>query len=826
MGRSPHMTISRAIQTVSMWKGNAPAITVTGPGVELRHVSFRELEEHSNRMARAYMQFGVERNCVVTITLPTGSEPVIASFATWKLGATLSNVSNSLTFPERDAIVRLADPKIVVGVPSLLDPSMPLHEGYRCLPEGFVPDPNLSIGPLPDTYSNSWLVATSGGSTGRPKLILLNEPSIVTMKDTGGGRLAMENFFGVDGGAVVNGVDLIPCPMSHNAPYYSVIQGLLAACHQVLLTKFDAEWMLQLIEEYRCTYVYVVPIVMKRVWDLPEQIRLSYDVSSLQGAFHMAAPCPPWLKEAWCSWLGPKKIFELYGATEAQAYTLIRGDEWLRRPKMPGLNLVGRAAVGELQIRDPDTKELVPAGTMGEVWMRHHERRITYHYRGAESKPDEHGWETMGDMGLLDAEGYLHLGDRKADMVLIGGFNVYPAEVEAVLEHHPAVKSAVAVGVPDRDMGSVLHAVVYTGTDCVSCEELEAFCKERLSKPKVPKAFKFVDEHVRGADGKARRALIAKDIASAKRGANEPAVQNKLEFHGRVAIVTGAGNGLGREYALLLAARGASVIVNDLGVGLKGEGDGAMSSAADNTVNAIREAGGTAVANYDSVVDGDKIVRTALDTYGRVDIIINNAGILRDVSFRKMTYDDWDKVYQVHLRGAFAVTHAAWTHMEKNNYGRIMNVTSSTGLYGSFGQSNYAAMKAAMLGFTFTLALEGAKRNIRANAIAPLGASRMMESVRTNEELKALPLNTMANLAGYLCHESCKSNGGIFELGGHWISRLSWRRSRGVRFPADFTMEDVAARFDDIGDFSDGAEYPDDADSGEAHSMMPPAARL
>lgn len=346
---------------------------------------------------------------------------------------------------------------------------------------------------------------------------------------------------------------------------------------------------------------------------------------------------------------------------------------------------------------------------------------------------------------------------------------------------------------------------------------------------------------MRGEDGKARRSEIAKVVQAKldtekqvkkKRSQDSSVLMAQsvsgdaplLTFSGRVAIVTGAGNGLGREYALLLGSRGAKVVVNDLGTGLKGSGS--STASADDTVDLIRDAGGEAIANYDSVTDGHKIVQTALDNYGRVDILVNNAGILRDSSFRKMTDDDWDKVYQVHLKGAYSVTHAAWPHMEKNEFGRIVNITSSTGLYGSFGQANYAAMKSAALGLTFTLALEGRKRNIRANAIAPLAASRMMESVRSKGELDKLPLKTVPNLVAYLCHDQCDCTAGVFELGGYWISRLGWRRSKGARFPAGFSLEDVAARFQEISSFDDGAEYPDEADSGEAHSMKPPMARL
>ena len=368
----------------------------------------------------------------------------------------------------------------------------------------------------------------------------------------------------------------------------------------------------------------------------------------------------------------------------------------------------------------------------------------------------------------------------------------------------------------------------------------------------MPKGFSFVNEHLRGEDGKVRRAHVTAWVnenlkgsgtaPSAASGADANATTSpspppaspgppspstttrtaKLKYAGRVAIVTGAGNGLGKEYAKLLASRGAKVLVNDLGASLKGEG--VSGSLADATVAEIRQAGGEAEVNYDSVVEGQKIVQAAIAAFGRVDIVVNNAGILRDVSFRKMSTEDWEKVYQVHLKGAFAVTHAAWPHMEKQTYGRIVNITSTTGLYGSFGQANYAAMKSAMLGFTFTLALEGKKRNIRTNAIAPLAASRMMETVRSKEELQRLPMNTMANLVGYLCHEECKSSGGIFELGGHWISRLGWRRSRGSRFTAGFTIEDVADKFDEIGSFEGGTEFPDSDASGEAHSMQPPLA--
>ncbi|HVK72193.1 MAG TPA: SDR family oxidoreductase, partial [Kofleriaceae bacterium] len=186
-----------------------------------------------------------------------------------------------------------------------------------------------------------------------------------------------------------------------------------------------------------------------------------------------------------------------------------------------------------------------------------------------------------------------------------------------------------------------------------------------------------------------------------------------LRFDGKVAIVTGAGGGLGRSHALLLASRGAKVVVNDLGGSHTGEGK--SSSAADKVVDEIKAAGGTAVANYDSVEDGDKIVKTAIDTYGRIDVLVNNAGILRDVSFAKMTDADWDLVYRVHVKGAYKCTHAAWPVMRDQKFGRIIFTASAAGIYGNFGQANYSMAKLGLVGFGNTLALEGKKRNILVN---------------------------------------------------------------------------------------------------------------
>merc|ERR1719272_2139996 len=249
---------------------------------------------------------------------------------------------------------------------------------------------------------------------------------------------------------------------------------------------------------------------------------------------------------------------------------------------------------------------------------------------------------------------------------------------------------------------------------------------------------------------------------------------SQVRFDNRVAIITGAGAGLGRAYALLMASRGAKVVVNDLGGSFKGDGAAAGPRPADVVVDEIKKAGDVAVANYDSVEFGAKIVKTAIDAFGTVDIVINNAGILRDISFQKMKELDWDLIMMVHLKGAFAVTRAAWNIMREKGYGRIINTGSASGIYGSFGQVNYATAKLGLWGFTQSLAKEGEKRNIRTNCIAPLAGTRMTATVMPKEVTQALKPDFVAPFVAYLCHESCEDSGALYEVGAGYIARQRW----------------------------------------------------
>jgi NAD(P)-dependent dehydrogenase (short-subunit alcohol dehydrogenase family) len=279
-----------------------------------------------------------------------------------------------------------------------------------------------------------------------------------------------------------------------------------------------------------------------------------------------------------------------------------------------------------------------------------------------------------------------------------------------------------------------------------------------------------------------------------------------IDVDGRVAIVTGAGGGLGRSHALLLASRGAKVVVNDLGGTRAGEGAG--SEMADAVVAEIGEAGGEAVANYDGVHSwdgGEAIVRSAIDAFGRVDIVVNNAGILRDSSFAKLEEEQLDAVVKVHLYGAFHVTRAAWPHLREQGYGRIVNTTSGSGLYGNFGQANYSAAKLGLVGLTRTLAIEGAKYGITANAIAPVAASRMTEDVMPAELLERLEPRYVSPLVVFLASEACTDTGRIYSVGGGYVARVAIVEGEGTTFDGVPTPEDVADAWGAVNRLGPGA---------------------
>jgi bile acid-coenzyme A ligase len=468
----------RTLTRLANDKPEAPLLTC-GDAV----VSRREFAARTNQMARAYQALGVGEGDFVSIALPNGIDWFVHFVACWKVGAVPQPMSPRLPLAERQAIVELADPKVIVGVPHQE------HPGRECLPAGFTPDTSLSVDDLPEVVSPAWKAPTSGGSTGRPKLIVAGAPAE--------GSAAASGWFwgfGEDDCQVVAG------PLYHNAPITQATAGLLLGQHVVVLPRFDAAQLLDALERHRVTWLQLVPTMMLRLHRLLEE-QGERDLSSLRLLWHMASKCPDWLKQAWIDRLGPDGVYELYSGTEMQAITVISGREWLEHR-----GSVGRAVVGEMAILGEDGQEL-PPGEIGEIYMRPPGGSSpTYRYIGAEAKSRD-GWESLGDLGWKDADGYIYISDRRVDMIVSGGANIYPAEVEATLETHPLVLSAVVVGLPDDDLGARVHALVQTASP-VEEQELLAFVGERLVRYKVPRSVEFIDEPLRDDAGKVRRSTM------------------------------------------------------------------------------------------------------------------------------------------------------------------------------------------------------------------------------------------------------------------------------------------------------------------------------
>lgn len=458
-----------------------PALTIAG-----QTWSFAAFEAAANRRARDLAARGVSPGDRVILAMPNRAEYLQCAFALWKLGAVPCPVSHRLAPAEFAAIQDLCEARFVIGTAGLVLGSATLIDVDTPL------DPALDASALPPAVATPGKIANSGGSTGRPKLIIDPLPSVWGPDKEGcrrGPRLTLLN----------------PGPLYHSAPFNTTTMALAQGTHIVCMERFDVGQWLHLVEQHRVTYAYLVPTMMTRIAKHDPAVTAAADLSSIETVLHMAAPCPPEIKRWWIARIGADHVWEVYGGTERIGVTTIGGQEWLAHP-----GSVGRAAAGqEIVIADAAGKPL-PAGTIGEIrFRRPGGPGQGYAYIGAPSRIIADS-DSFSDMGWVDAAGYLYIADRRTDMILVGGVNIYPAEVERVIERLPGVLCCAVIGLPDPDMGNRLHAIVEldAGTPEPAPAEFLAQANTELTGLKRISTAEFTAAPVRDEAGKVRRSAL------------------------------------------------------------------------------------------------------------------------------------------------------------------------------------------------------------------------------------------------------------------------------------------------------------------------------
>lgn len=459
-------------------------------------VTWGALRDRAARRAAALRDVGIGPGDLVTLALPNGTAFYELMFAAWTIGATPHVVSSRLPLAELQAIVEVAEPKMVIASDVALRDAF----GAEAADFGRNHPDTRRIEPV---IAPRWKAMSSGGSTGRPKIIVAPGPNTIDSD-----RKPPLRF-------PASGPILATGPVYHNMPVTTNIQALFEGHPIVGMTRFDPEEALQLIERFGVKWTSFVPTMMMRISRLPQDVRDRYDVSSLETVWHWAAPMPAELKQEWIDWIGPEKIWELYGGTEGIVTTILNGTEWLAHR-----GSVGRAHFDKIKIVDEAGEEL-PRGEVGEIFaLPAGGRGSTYSYIGADSRTTKDGFETLGDFGWMDDDGYLYIADRRTDMVVSGGANIFPAEIEGALMAHPGVEGAVVIGLPHDDFGASVHAIVQPTAAAqgqLDDAQMIAFLRERLVTYKLPRSFEFVTTMLRDDAGKVRRQqLRAERIADMK----------------------------------------------------------------------------------------------------------------------------------------------------------------------------------------------------------------------------------------------------------------------------------------------------------------------
>ncbi len=461
---------------------------VDGPD---REISWRELEGASNQVARLLEQHGVDATSLVAVGLRNSPEHFFVAFGAWKLGACVLPLRWDLPVWERAPLLEIAGPKVVVA--NWEDVDRPLLTTADLKAATALPS-----GPLVDRVPDPAHAIATSGATGRPKIIITPGAGLYDAQPM---NVNMAEYMHTGPGQV----QLIPAPLYHTNGFRIAHRSLLEDQQIVVMERFTAERAVELIERYRVNILTMVPTMLMRIARLPDLA--SRDLSSLAAVLQGGACCPQWLIRAWFDLVGADHFFVAYGSSEGVGLTLTRGDEWLLHP-----GTVGRGMVTEIRILD-ELGDGVPTGEVGEIFMRKTEDNgPTYEYRGAPpAKSTADGFITIGDLGWLDEDGYLYIADRRSDMIVSGGANVYPAEIEAALTEHPQVADVAVIGLPDEEWGRRVHAVVQAADPLAppAVEELQAHCRERLTAYKAPKSYEFVEALPRTEAGKINRSALA-----------------------------------------------------------------------------------------------------------------------------------------------------------------------------------------------------------------------------------------------------------------------------------------------------------------------------
>jgi bile acid-coenzyme A ligase len=476
--------------------GDATAVVfAAGDGSE-EIVSWRRLDERANQVARLLAGRGIHEGDMVAVGLPNSLEHVYSTFGAWKLGASVLPLRADLPAWERDRMLGVAEPKLAVSDGADL-PGPAVSTGEIRASVDLEGSPFERYGVPPTTR----LIATSG-STGTPKIIVGTTPGLFVEDES-----TMTSS--VTGGAV--GVTyLVVSPLYHNNGFMFLYPMLLAENPVVLVEHFDAARAVDLIERHRVQHTVMVPTMLQRIARL-EGVR-DRDLSSLERVIYGGAILPDWVARTWLELVPPANFLFVYGGSEQMGGTMCTGVEWLRKP-----GTCGSPTNCEILILDAD-REPLPTGDIGEVFMRLPNPDQPFRYVGMETPtPILDGFRSYGDMGYVDDDGYLFIVDRRQDMIISGGANIFPAEVEAALSEHEGLADAVVIGLPDPEWGTRVHAVVQPADPAnpPTEEELRAFCRARLAPYKVPKAFEVVDQVPRTSAGKVNRSRLVQERVEA-----------------------------------------------------------------------------------------------------------------------------------------------------------------------------------------------------------------------------------------------------------------------------------------------------------------------